>query len=714
MNELPPSACKPDWVVGSSAMIHPTVGNGRMGCVAFSPNGKLLATGDYERGTIALFNVSSGERLQFIRNDDQGQLNRISFSPDSRWLVSHPWGRPWRENVVAWDVETGDRVAWEALEHANNIAFNVAANECALAYQNRIEIWSLKDLSLVEEFAISSPHYVANFSLSERCCVFTHDWLEVWHRPSGRLHSWQFSEDGESFHIESLANSVDHKWLAVLAGGEPVKAKQPPTRPGSASKLQLQLHRLNLVNMRWDSRPFARRDYTTALHVTLNGEVLATVHRSSNARDLKIHSFKRKNSRTRVLKGVGGYSGSPVVSRNGQRVFVFNRRADDAWRDEINWVNLSNGAIEKTISGIRMPQAMTLSPDESLLAVACRDGANVIFHCETGENLHEISGSRTELSRFAIDDSQNLAFVTNQTTLRIHDLQSSTESIVEGEFDYEAEIFPLTNGDCVVSHLETNNLRNALISRVSRSDRKTIWRRAFPNSSFESFAEHDGRLILIDRNHRVDRAIDLHSGEPLHAAPLPVTSADYPYYVRATGLGVAEIVPTDEGLLIQHDQFSHRLVWPEDFSLAGAWLPEGSIVLDPTVSHLVCCFSVNENDVVHYHIAKWNLNSPDQVQSLKPPAYYEDWGFQLAISLNRHGRWRVAFLRASENTYEDEPYKDFVVMDLATNDVLFEYPEIDRFEFGLPFYGMKAAFSNHGEKVGLAINNRLLIWSLPD
>ena len=54
--------------------------------VAFHPDGQTVATAGYS-GTVRLWDVSSGEQVQFFAEHERG-VERVTFSPDGRFLVS--------------------------------------------------------------------------------------------------------------------------------------------------------------------------------------------------------------------------------------------------------------------------------------------------------------------------------------------------------------------------------------------------------------------------------------------------------------------------------------------------------------------------------------------------------------------------------------------------------------------------------------------------
>lgn len=57
--------------------------------VAFSPNGKWLATGDLS-GNAYVWNVETGERLQNFYLDFE-RISSVAFSPDEKYLLTGSW-----------------------------------------------------------------------------------------------------------------------------------------------------------------------------------------------------------------------------------------------------------------------------------------------------------------------------------------------------------------------------------------------------------------------------------------------------------------------------------------------------------------------------------------------------------------------------------------------------------------------------------------------
>jgi WD40 repeat protein len=78
--------------------------------VAFSPNGKILATGilDEPKGVVTLWDVGTGKALRNMKCSTSS-VSDLAFSPDGKWLVSVGAGKtlPSLTPAQVWDTETG-------------------------------------------------------------------------------------------------------------------------------------------------------------------------------------------------------------------------------------------------------------------------------------------------------------------------------------------------------------------------------------------------------------------------------------------------------------------------------------------------------------------------------------------------------------------------------------------------------------------------------
>ena len=86
--------------------------------VAFSPDGKILASGSYEN-TIKLWNVKTGECLKVLQGHTESVMS-VTFNPDGNILASGSFDR----TIRLWDIRTGE--CCKILHGHTKVVFSVA------------------------------------------------------------------------------------------------------------------------------------------------------------------------------------------------------------------------------------------------------------------------------------------------------------------------------------------------------------------------------------------------------------------------------------------------------------------------------------------------------------------------------------------------------------------------------------------------------------
>jgi hypothetical protein len=132
---------------------------GGVRCLAFSGDGKRLASGSYDK-TIRLWDIATEKTLRVLTGHEKG-VERVVFSPDGRLLASGA-----NETVVRlWDVPTGKELP-PLKGHSGVLALAFSPDSRTLATAGMTPVIRLWELSTGKERAQFTGHHGVVFCLS--------------------------------------------------------------------------------------------------------------------------------------------------------------------------------------------------------------------------------------------------------------------------------------------------------------------------------------------------------------------------------------------------------------------------------------------------------------------------------------------------------------------------------------------------------------------
>lgn len=216
---------KPDKSEGSTT-------SGRSGkspvsitCVAFSPDGRLLAAGTGEGG-VGVWNVADHRQVADTPGDSLRTMERVTFSPDGRTLAAAS-----DDGVLMWDVEAGKGLGKQRAtlfpdEWVEQVAFSPDGRTLAVApYSDYSDtdpdpahLWDVAGRRTREELTHSKGLMGVAFSPDGKTLATTDEdeFVRLWNPANGSLE--RSFAGGKVTDHRGVAFSPDGKTLAVISG----------------------------------------------------------------------------------------------------------------------------------------------------------------------------------------------------------------------------------------------------------------------------------------------------------------------------------------------------------------------------------------------------------------------------------------------------------------------------------------------------------------
>lgn len=157
-------------------------------CIAFSPCGNKLAAGDRDN-MIVIWNIKTGKKIAELPDPQYVPVTSIAFSPDGKLLVS---ASNCRSTVCLWNMTTMTKIV-SLQNHSENVV-SVAFSSCGLLFascdtKGHVILWNVDDQKIIARIGSAIEASALSFS------------------PDGKLIAWG---SGHSVRFQKPEETTDH------------------------------------------------------------------------------------------------------------------------------------------------------------------------------------------------------------------------------------------------------------------------------------------------------------------------------------------------------------------------------------------------------------------------------------------------------------------------------------------------------------------------
>ena len=441
--------------------------------VAFSPDGKLLATGD-TKGEIRLRKVADGQQLLLC----QGHKNWIpclAFNPDGSILASSSTDY----TVKLWNIQTGQclNTLQEHNDEVWSISFSPDGNLLASASDDRtIKLWNVRTSECVRTFQ-GHTSWVASVTFSpdgqtlasgsgDRTIrlwnIYTSQCLKTFQGHQNATRLIAFSPDGQTLasgsedHTLKLWNINTGECLKTFQGhsNEVYSVAFSPQEDLLASGSHDQTVRLWDINTGKCLKTLhGHSSWVYSVAFSPQGDLLASGSYDQTARLWNVSNDK-------CLKTFQGYTAqilSVVFSSDGQTL------ASGSHDSSVRLWNINTGECLKTLNGHRaLVWSVAFSYEGQTLASGGEDQKIMLWDASTGKVLRTLEGHRSAVWAVAFSPQGTM--------------------LASGALDKKIKLWDVSTGNC---------------RRTLEKHSTWVWAVAFsPNGELLASTSPDGTLRL--------------------------------------------------------------------------------------------------------------------------------------------------------------------------------------------------------------------------
>ncbi|MEG3880856.1 NACHT domain-containing protein [Microcoleus sp. herbarium7] len=390
--------------------------------VMFSPDGKLLATGDTD-GVVRLWEASSCREILTCKGHTN-VVESVAFSPDGKILASGSYDK----TIKLWDVKTGEclKVLQGHTESVMSVRFNPDGNILASgSFDGTVRLW---DIRTSECCKILQDHTKVGFS------VAFHPGGEILATGSGdqTIRVWNINSgeclkifEGHTKNVFSVVFNSTGEILASGSGDKTVKL----WNIGSGECLKtLEGH----------------FDQIRSIAFSPNGEILASGSYDRTAKLWDIRTGECLNT----LQGHSNQVGSVAFHPGGDIL------ASSSYDQTLNLWDINSGECLNTLQGYsNQVMSIAFSPNGEMLASGDDEKKVRLWDVNTGECLQILQGHLDRVHLVAFHpNGEILASGSYDETLRLWNIRSGECLHTLPEFGNEVRSITFSpNGEILAS-----------------------------------------------------------------------------------------------------------------------------------------------------------------------------------------------------------------------------------------------------------------------